>query len=468
MLKEYYTIFKRLTMFVDLCLVAASFFMGYFIRDTINNIYPLKDYLWILPIFLFMWGVLLNSFRMYESFRVRYISDVLFIVFKTAFVGLTLFGGFAYIFKLQFISRAFISFVFLVATALIIIEKIAVIFFFRHIRRRGYNLRNILIVGTGKRAQHFMSIVDEHAEWGLQIIGLVDEDAAKVGQTLNGYKVIGSFGDIPQIIHNNIVDEVVFVVPRSWLNKIEDIMNFCETEGLKINIAVDYFELKLAKARQSDLSGFPLLTFESTPIKPWQLLTKCTFDLAFSLFMLILLLPVFIVVAIIIKLTSSGDIFFRQKRCGLNGRVFRLYKFRTMVQGAEEKLNELMAQNEMVGPVFKMKKDPRITPIGSFLRKTSIDELPQFWNVFRGDMSLIGPRPPIPTEVNKYDNWQRRRLSMRPGITCLWQVSGRNKITDFNEWARLDLEYIDKWSLWLDIKIFLRTIPVVLFGIGAK
>ncbi len=299
-------------------------------------------------------------------------------------------------------------------------------------------------------------------------MGLVGEDSSKVGQSLGGHEIIGSLDDMPQIIHNNVIDEVVFVVPRSWLDKIEDVMTFCETEGLKINVAVDYFELKLAKARQSDLRGFPLLTFESTPNKPWQLMLKHIFDLIFSFFALILLSPVFITVAIIIKSTSPGDVFFRQKMCGLHARIFTLYKFRTMIQGAEEKLNGLMMHNEMAGPAFKMKNDPRITAIGRFLRKTSIDELPQLWNVFKGDMSLIGPRPPLATEVKQYDNWHRRRLSMKPGITCLWQVSGRNKITNFNEWAKLDLEYIDKWSLWLDIKIFIKTIPVVLLGIGAK
>jgi len=296
----------------------------------------------------------------------------------------------------------------------------------------------------------------------------VDEDVSKVGSVVAGHKVLGSFKDVPDIIHNNIVDEVVFVVPRLWLHKIEEIMHFCEAEGLRVHVAVDYFDLKFSKAKQTDLNGFPLLTFESTPDKLWHLLIKRLFDLVFSGVALLILAPFFVIISIIIKATSEGPVFFRQKRCSLNGRTFTLYKFRTMVKDAEARLDELLRYNEMNGPVFKMENDPRLTRIGKFLRKTSIDELPQLWNVFKGDMSLVGPRPPIPKEVQQYDSWQRRRLSMRPGITCLWQVNGRNRIVDFDEWARLDLEYIDNWSLGLDFKILLKTIPAVLFTRGAK
>jgi len=233
-------------------------------------------------------------------------------------------------------------------------------------------------------------------------------------------------------------------------------------------VAVDYFKLKFSRAKQTDLGGFPLLTFESTPDRLWCLLIKRLFDAVSSGIALLVLAPIFAIIAIIIKATSKGPVFFRQKRCGLNGRTFILYKFRTMVEGAEARLDELIKHNEMNGPVFKMENDPRLTRVGKFLRKTSLDELPQLWNVFKGEMSLVGPRPPIPKEVEQYDNWQRRRLSMRPGIICLWQVNGRNRIVDFNEWARLDLEYIDNWSLGLDFKILLKTIPAVLFARGAK
>jgi exopolysaccharide biosynthesis polyprenyl glycosylphosphotransferase len=249
---------------------------------------------------------------------------------------------------------------------------------------------------------------------------------------------------------------------------VEKLVVFCETEGIRVQYALDLFDLKFAKAKQTDLNGFMLLTLERSPIKIGHLLIKRVFDVIFSGLLLLILLTLYVSIAIAVKVTSKGPVFFKQTRSGLNGRKFTLYKFRTMVVNAESLLSKLKTGNEMTGPVFKMKDDPRITPLGRYLRKFSLDELPQLWNVFKGEMSLVGPRPPLPDEVKAYDSWQRRRLCMRPGITCLWQVQGRNNITDFNEWARLDLEYIDNWSIWKDFGILFQTIPVVVFGVGAK
>ena len=323
-------------------------------------------------------------------------------------------------------------------------------------------------MGTGKRAERFIDLVRAHSEWGLKIHGLVDEDSTRRGSLINGVKVVGSFDDFSEIIHNNVIDQVVFIVPRSWLGKIENLVYLCEEVGIKISLALDFFNFKISRVKQTDLFGFPLITFESTPDKMWHLFLKRLFDIIFSAVGLLVLSPVFVLIGLVIKLNSPGPVFFQQKRVGVNKRIFTLYKFRTMVEGAEAKLGDLLAHNEMNGPVFKMAKDPRMTSVGKYLRKLSFDELPQFWNVLLGNMSLIGPRPPLPSEVKKYQPWQRRRLSMRPGITCLWQAYGRSKIVDFDEWMRLDLEYIDNWSLRLDTKIFFKTIPVVLSGVGAK
>ncbi|MDD4900452.1 MAG: sugar transferase, partial [Candidatus Omnitrophica bacterium] len=291
---------------------------------------------------------------------------------------------------------------------------------------------------------------------------------ALAGQEIYGYRVLGALKNLTEIAHQNVIDEAIFVVPRSWLNRIEEGMAFLEKEGIRMHLAVDYFEMQVAKAKQTDFNGFPLLTFETTPDRLWHLLIKRLIDTSLSTLLIVILSPLFLLIAFLIKVTSSGPVFFKQKRCGRNVRTFTLYKFRTMVENAEEILLGLREQNEMTGPAFKIKHDPRLTCIGAFLRKTSLDELPQLFNVLRGEMSLVGPRPPIPMEVNAYESWQRRRLSMRPGITCLWQVNGRNLIKDFDKWMKLDLYYIDHWSLWLDIKIMFKTIPVVLFGIGAE
>jgi exopolysaccharide biosynthesis polyprenyl glycosylphosphotransferase len=230
---------------------------------------------------------------------------------------------------------------------------------------------------------------------------------------------------------------------------------------------VDLFPSKVSNVTMEFLENVPLLTFSTTPDHAFELLVKRVMDIVLSAILLAVLFPLMVLVGILIKLTSKGPMIYKQIRCGLYGRRFVLYKFRSMNDGAEDVLWEIKHLNEMDGPVFKMRNDPRVTPPGRFLRKSSIDELPQFWNVLKGDMSLVGPRAPLPEEVREYSRWQRRRLSVKPGITCLWQVSGRNEI-DFHEWMKLDLHYIDNWSLLLDLKILLRTFPVVLLGKGAR
>ena len=494
MIKEQRKLFIRVQRVTDLCLVTFSFFVGYMLRDKILDIYPfnfLGAYLWdenlrpisyyaiyigLLPVLLVIWGGLLSYFGMYKSSGIKRIPEVLLIVFKTTLVGFVFFGSYVFILRMQEdISRLFVGFTFFSAAILISMEKIVIGYIAKVLSKRDKSFksaliafRRILVVGTGKRARELIRIIESNPDMGIKIIGLLDMEAEKKGEIIEGHEVIGTLDYIPDLINANIVDEVVFIVPRSWLNKIEDVLFYCESAGLKVHVAVNLFDLKFSRAKQTDLLGFPLLVFESTPEKLGHLFIKRLIDFVASGVALVLLAPVFMVIAILIKTTSEGPVFFEQARCGLYGRQFILYKFRTMIIDAESRLNDILKYNEMDGPVFKMTNDPRVTKIGKWLRKSSMDELPQIWNVFKGDMSLVGPRPPLPSEVKNYDNWQRRRLSMRPGITCLWQASGRNKITDFKEWMRLDLEYIDNWSLWLDVKILLKTIPVVFLGVGAK
>jgi exopolysaccharide biosynthesis polyprenyl glycosylphosphotransferase len=472
MIKERIHLFRKLMIATDLLVVAAAFFLSYFLRDPLVDPQTLRNCFWLLPATVFIWGILLYSFGVYDSFRTKTSAEFVMLVLRIAFIGFIVLSGLIYIFKdyfsLRAVSRGLISFTFVYSAGLLVLEKIVLMNFFRFFRKKGLNFRILLIVGTGSRAERFIDLVKNHAEWGLRIHGLVDEDITRVGQVIKGSKVIGSFEDFPKIVHNNVIDQVVFIVPRSWMHKIENLVYLCEEEGIRISLALDFFNFKISKAKQTDLFGFPLVTFESTPDRMWHLIFKRMFDLAVSGIGLLLFSPLFLVIAVIIKFNSPGPVFFRQKRVGLNGRAFTLFKFRTMVKDAEAKLGDLLHKNEMSGPVFKMSNDPRLTSVGKFLRKSSLDEFPQLWNVFQGHMSLIGPRPPLPSEVSKYQPWQRRRLSMRPGITCLWQANGRNKIANFDEWMRLDLEYIDNWSLWLDTKIIFKTIPVVFTGSGAK
>jgi len=240
-------------------------------------------------------------------------------------------------------------------------------------------------------------------------------------------------------------------------------------EGVEAWLLADFFNTQLSQTLLDDLHGRPMLIFRSTPEHSWQALVKEAFDVVAAFVLLMFLLPLFLAAVALIKLSSPGPVLFRQQRSGLNGRPFTMLKFRSMVSDAEQRRHELEALNEMDGPVFKVTDDPRVTPIGRFLRRHSVDELPQLINVLRGEMSLVGPRPLPVDEVRRFDDLaHRRRLSVKPGMTCLWQVSGRNNVKDFKDWVRLDLEYIDNWSLWLDFKILVRTIPVVFSGTGAK
>jgi exopolysaccharide biosynthesis polyprenyl glycosylphosphotransferase len=334
------------------------------------------------------------------------------------------------------------------------------------IYRSGHNLINLLIVGTGRRAQEFINTVNEHKNWGLQIVGLIDDDPKVLGKKILNYEVVGRIRDIPRLLRELVVDQVVFVVPRMWLNRIEKSIFHCENEGVSTAVSLDLYNPRFAQMRISSLAEVPLLIFQTSIATEWQLFIKRSIDLIVSFTALVFMIPLFIVVSILIKLTSRGPIFFRQTRSGKYGRKFILYKFRSMYLGAENHRALLDKKNEMNGPVFKMKKDPRCTAFGKFMRRFSIDELPQFFNILKGDMSLVGPRPPIPSEVDNYETWQRRRLSMKPGLTCIWQVSGRNEV-EFEEWMEMDLKYIDNFSLWLDFKILVRTFFVVIIGYGA-
>lgn len=468
MLKQHATLYRRMMIATDVVLVGICFFIAYAIRSSFEGIYPIRTYLWILPVNMGLWGIFLFSSGMYQSFRFKSLSEIIFIISRCGFIGFLTFTSIGFLCQAVYVSRAFILLIFTISSIALTVEKIVLIFLFREIRKKGFNFRNILIVGTGERAKRFIDEVDRNREIGLKIIGLADDDPALVSQEINGHRIIGAIKDIPQIIEALSVDIVVFVVPRSWLDKIEEAILYCETVGIQASVAMDFFDLDYAVASESSLFGFPLLTFDRTGHQPGYLLIKRIIDIILSFFALIILSPFLVLIAIVIEATSPGGALFKQERCGLNGRVFTLYKFRTMVVDAEARLDTLRDHNQMEGPAFKMENDPRVTKVGRFLRKSSLDELPQLWNVLKGDMSLVGPRPPLPREVKQYDQWQRRRLSMRPGITCLWQISGRNDIKDFNQWAKLDMEYIDHWSPGLDMVILVKTIPVVLFARGAK
>ena len=335
----------------------------------------------------------------------------------------------------------------------------------RIVRRRGHNFRNVLIVGSGSRARHVLHVVERHREWGLRVVGFVDEGDVPQDPRLATEKV-HKLVDLPAILRDTVIDKVIVACPRSMLDQIGPVVSVCASAGVPLMVLSDIFGDYLPPPRVTRFGSLAALSFAPVHHSHSMLLVKRAIDVIGSAALLLASLPVLAVAAVAIRVSSPGPVFFRQARCGQSGRHFQMVKLRTMCVDAEQQKSALMGLNEMDGPVFKIRNDPRVTPVGRFLRRWSIDELPQFWNVLKGDMSLVGPRPPVPTEVAQYQTFDRRRLSMRPGITCLWQVSGRNAI-GFDDWVKLDLEYIDTWSLLNDFKILLKTVPAALRGTGS-
>jgi len=322
----------------------------------------------------------------------------------------------------------------------------------------------VLVIGSGPRACRVRRVIDAHPQWQLRVLGFVDDCDSPVDEALADHRVY-KFSDVEDLFRREVVDEVLIACPRSLLQQIDAVVGLCAAVGVPVTLLCDLFGEQLPRATHWGTT--PALSYAAVHHDPSRLRIKRALDLAVGSTLLVLAGPILLVAAVLIKLTSRGPVLFRQVRCGLNGRRFEMFKLRTMYEDAEARLGEIAHLNELSGPVFKIRRDPRVTPIGRLLRHWSLDELPQLWNVVRGDMSLVGPRPAIPAEVERYDLSQRRRLSMRPGLTCWWQVRGRNEI-GFEEWVRLDLEYIDTWSLRQDLEILARTVPAVLCATGAS
>jgi len=334
----------------------------------------------------------------------------------------------------------------------------------KELKNRGFNFQNVLLIGNGHTLPKFIETIRGNKALGLNIIGIMSlEDLDR--KEFMGYRYLGSIKHIKSVLNAQAVDFVIFTVYRQDPSGIEGAMLECQERGIDTWLRPDFMQ-KMAPTAVDYLEDIPLFIFALGPKNEFALMIKRLLDIAVSFTLLLIGFLPMLLIAILVKKTSGGPAFFIQKRIGLNGRRFLVYKFRTMYTDNTQRKYEYKLKNIMKGPAFKMKEDPRVTPIGSFMRKYYLDELPQLWNVFIGNMSLVGPRPPLPTEVSLYKGWQRRRLSMRPGLTCVWQVSGGNRIMDFDEWAKLDLKYIDTWSLFLDITILFKTVPTVFKGLG--
>ncbi len=434
----------------DLLLTAASFFMAYRLRLLFelegHVLMPLRIYLWILAIILPTWALLLPLFRVYSDATLPPLTQIVRLSKAVGLAGLVTAALISFI-SPDMSSRSVVLLMLVINYILLVSYRAVLI---RTTKHGALDVRHVGVVGEGRAAREFARTIEDHRIWGLKLVGVFSRLEARA------------------ILEAGGIDELIVVVERESLDEFTETFLLCEELGVTARVVLNFFPHSIARMELHEFEGFPLLSFSTTPTSEALMFIRRVLDVAITSILLIFLLPlVMLPAAVFIKLTSPGPVLFRQRRCGLNGRVFTMYKFRSMVDNAEQLRAEVEALNEMDGPVFKFSSDPRITSVGKILRRFSIDELPQLLNVLRGDMSLVGPRPPIPEEVARYERWQKRRLSMKPGITCLWQISGRNEVS-FEDWMKLDLTYIDNWSLLLDLKILLKTVPAVLLGRGAK
>jgi len=457
---------------VDAMVLALALFLAFAVRSLVplplladGLAIDLGTHVWLLTVGVPVYWIVAWGQKLYEPTALRSRASTATSLlwtfgYLTGVLGLAIF-----IFQVKAYSRA-IFFLFLaIGFLLLLAVRLSLVWLSKRVGRDSADIRNVLIVGTGPQALEVRAKLLAHRELGMRVVGHLP-GPYPAPMAIEESQLLGTLGDLKRMVEERVVDDVVFAIPVVESLSCEREIGWCEEVGVTVHLRADLVRTLFARMYQTDLDGTPMLTVSATPRQPVALLVKRVTDLIASALALIVLAPVHAIVAVLVRATSPGPVFFRQTRVGLNGRTFTLYKFRSMYVDAEARRDQLAGRNEMSGPVFKIKDDPRVTPVGKWIRRFSIDELPQFWNVLRGDMSLVGPRPPIPEEVKKYERWQRRRLSMKPGITCLWQVSGRNGI-DFEDWMKLDLAYIDAWSLRLDVQILLRTVPVVLTARGA-
>ncbi len=469
MLKERAKVMLGALRTVEVGLWALAFFASIWLRNVMG-----EQLTWVpessidVPLSLLavssgLWLASSWAFELGTSHRMRPLGQELAAVAKATgivFVGLLLYVFFV---NLEMPSRIFVVLYCLLAGTWIAALRYGMRLALRQARTWGYNYRTLAVVGDGSLADGVAEMVKDHRHWGLKFVGFIGKSETEKPKT---GRLLGDLSKIADIVDDNVIDEVIFAVEKFELDEMEDALKACEETGVNTRVVMNFFPHRISRPELTDLEGLPLLSFHATSNASMALVAKRVFDVVVATTVLLVMSPVLLVVGLLVKLTSPGPVFFAQERVGQNGRTFKMYKFRSMVVDAEARLKELQALNEMDGPVFKIKNDPRLTPIGKFIRKTSLDEFPQFLNVLRGEMSVVGPRPPLPREVDEYERWQRRRLSVKPGITCTWQIrTGRNEVT-FDDWMKMDLEYIERWSLYEDLRICARTVPAVLFGRG--
>ncbi len=457
---------------LDFVLINTAFALAYYVRYILHlplvvNEYNYVQYQVYIPISLGLSLGLLIIYRLegvYNYVRGRSWLEEAYQLLTSTFTGFFVLVFIFFLFRPDYYSRLIYLYAGILIVTLLTIERMIIRMVIGQLRRRGRGFDRALVIGCGETGRAILRNVIAQPDLGYCIAGYIDDDPANTN--IGPFQWLGTTNQLPSVLKVHPVDEVIVALPWQTRDKIIRIMNTCEEAGARVKIVPDLFQLSLSRIAVDAVGGIPLIAVKEVMISGSAFAIKRATDLILTLLLLVLLLPLMGIIALAIKLTSPGPMLFGQCRVGRGGRLFTAYKFRTMRVGAERELERLKHLNEASGPLFKIRNDPRVTPIGKFLRRTSCDELPQLWNVLRGEMSLVGPRPAIPSEVAQYEDWHRKRLEVSPGATGLWQVSGRSELT-FDEMVMLDIYYIENWSPWLDLWILLRTIPTVLTARGA-
>jgi exopolysaccharide biosynthesis polyprenyl glycosylphosphotransferase len=455
----------------DILLVTLAFEAAYRTRSflRLEHLFFLtaQQQVLILGSALVAWVVIGLWLELYEKLDTGHPRIILRDTFRQCVYGAVCLVVFEYVLRLE-LSRPFLLAFSAYAWVLLLLFRLTAGRVVGRLRREFVPPHMVIIAGTGERAIRLARALESSAEFDVRLRGFLSEEPNPPKEiALDSSYEVWPVSQLPAILRQHVVDEIIFAVGTESLANLEEVFLQCDEEGVRTRVAVDFFPHVNSTISLERFGETPLLTFSAAPADEVRLLAKRAIDVAIAAAGLLVLSPLMALIALLIRLTSPGPAVFRQVRCGLNGRRFMFYKFRSMVENAEQLQPQLAHLNTRDTVVFKIPGDPRLTAIGRILRKFSIDEWPQLWNVLRGDMSLVGPRPAVPSEVDQYKCWQRRRLRMRPGLTCLWAISGRDNV-DFETWMKMDMQYIDNWSLSLDWKILLQTVPRVLIGHGAN
>ncbi len=466
MLKDNERFYNNALALLDILLSLIAFFFAYSLRVfiVVKHAAYSHQYLLLGVLIIPTWFVLLKVISVQSSHKFKAYSVVFLEYCLVVIIGVSILFIFIFTFKLDFISRIAIFIFGLTDLLLLFISKIVLISYAKRSFIRGKNIKQVVLIADDTSIQFIEKIISRKY-LGFIIHAIVSESEEIINRYSSDYEIIINEKELDKIMTEHVIDEIIYCKSEINNQQIKNLIYSCAEVGVTLQLHSELFNIIASKSHLNYLDELPLMTFDVTSSDYFALSIKLVFEYLFSILAVLVFFPFSLIIAFLIKIESKGPVLYKQKRVGLHGRLFTMYKFRTMIQNSEVLKKELENKNEVDGPVFKIKNDPRVTKIGAILRKTSLDEFPQFINVILGHMAVVGPRPPIPEEVVLYERTQLRRLSVKPGITCIWQVSGRNNIS-FDEWMKLDLQYIDNWSIRLDVILIFKTINTIFRGTG--